>query len=334
LAVRLSEGVVIWEGLPRRALPRPLPHRGSLWRAHFSPDGNRIVTSSWDHTAQIWNPQTGHPVGEALRQDDRLFGATFTPNGRSIVTWAYDGVAQVWDADTGRTTTPPLRHGGDIRSARVSSDGRTVVTASSDHLVKLWSMETGELLRSLPHPHAVGDAVFHPAKDQVLTVASNSVQIWDSQTGERVLGPILLDGYAVVAQFSHNGRVFLTATDEGTAQVWDTPTGRSVTPPLKHTSKIRLARFSPDDRWVATASWDNSARILDARSGESLGVPMLHKGRVNWIEFSPDGAVSSQPRTTSPRGCGTRRPASRSQSLSRKRTRFGWLNSARTAIRL
>jgi WD40 repeat protein len=270
-------------------LPKPLPHRGGLWRAHFSPDGRRIVTSSWDHTARIWDTQTGRPVGKALQQDDRLFGAAFSPNGQAVFTWAYDGVAQKWDARTGQTLGMPLRHASDIRGARISSNGDLVVTASGDHQARIWNTQTGELLRSLSHLHGVGDAVFHPEKNQVLTVASNSVQVWDVQTGERVLGPILLDGYTVVLQFSHNGRHFLTASDEGTAQIWDTLTGRPVTPPLKHSGKIRCARFSPDDRWVGTASWDNSARLWNAHSGEPVGVPMQHKGRVNWIEFSPDG---------------------------------------------
>ena len=43
-------------------IPLPtLSHQGSVAAASFSPDGTRVVTASWDHTARIWAARTGQP---------------------------------------------------------------------------------------------------------------------------------------------------------------------------------------------------------------------------------------------------------------------------------
>src|ERR1019366_10666411 len=48
----------------------PLPasgtmkHIGGVWSAQFSPDGQRILTASYDNTARVWNAQTGQPLTE------------------------------------------------------------------------------------------------------------------------------------------------------------------------------------------------------------------------------------------------------------------------------
>jgi len=34
----------------------PLPHEDVVVNAAFSPDGTRVVTASWDHTARVWDP--------------------------------------------------------------------------------------------------------------------------------------------------------------------------------------------------------------------------------------------------------------------------------------
>src|SRR5262249_25542806 len=41
-----------------------LRHQGEVWTASFSPDGRRIVTASSDNTAQVWDAESGKPVGE------------------------------------------------------------------------------------------------------------------------------------------------------------------------------------------------------------------------------------------------------------------------------
>jgi len=40
--------------------------------AAFSPDGERIVTASWGGSAQLWDAQTGQPIGAPLMSSGSL----------------------------------------------------------------------------------------------------------------------------------------------------------------------------------------------------------------------------------------------------------------------
>ena len=35
--------------------------------AQFSPDGQRVVTASWDNTARVWDAATGKPMAEPMK---------------------------------------------------------------------------------------------------------------------------------------------------------------------------------------------------------------------------------------------------------------------------
>ena len=48
-----------------------LQHEGPVEEASFSPDGRRVVTASADHSARVWDAETGKPLTEPLRHGAR-----------------------------------------------------------------------------------------------------------------------------------------------------------------------------------------------------------------------------------------------------------------------
>ncbi|MGA2749095.1 MAG: hypothetical protein ABSG59_09990 [Verrucomicrobiota bacterium] len=74
-----------------------LRHDAAVDSAQFSLDGKRIVTASKDHTARVWDVQTGQPLTEPLKHDGEVNSAQFSPDGKRIVTASMDRAARVWD---------------------------------------------------------------------------------------------------------------------------------------------------------------------------------------------------------------------------------------------
>jgi hypothetical protein len=72
-----------------------LQHSNTVEWAEFSPDGRRIVTASDDHTAQIWDAQTGAPVTPPLSHTDVVWHATFSQDGKRVATASADKTAKV-----------------------------------------------------------------------------------------------------------------------------------------------------------------------------------------------------------------------------------------------
>jgi len=226
--------------------------------ARFSPDGLRVVTSSDDCTARVWDAHTGQALSEPLKHGAAVLSAQFSPDGQRVVTASSDKTAQVWDARTGQALTLPLndeervwsvRFNPDVFYSEFSPDGQRVVTSSDDNTAQVWDVRTGQPL---------GEPLRH---------------------GDRVES----------ARFSPDGLRVVTASSDKTAQVWDARTGQPLGKPLKHEAAVASAQFSPDGQRVVTVSSDNTAQVWDARTGQLLGEPFKHGAAVRFAEFSPDG---------------------------------------------
>jgi WD40 repeat protein len=62
----------------------------------FSPDGQRLVTSSYDRTAKIWDARTGWELLTLEPYTRMVTWATFSPDGQCIATGDYSGQLKFW----------------------------------------------------------------------------------------------------------------------------------------------------------------------------------------------------------------------------------------------
>ena len=67
-----------------------------MFFATFSPDGQRIVTASDDHTARVWNATDGHLLAALQGHSDAVWSAMFSPDGQYILTTSHDLTARIW----------------------------------------------------------------------------------------------------------------------------------------------------------------------------------------------------------------------------------------------
>src|SRR5258707_7194526 len=114
-----------------------LQHEMSVMSAQFSADGLRIVTSSLDRTAQVWDAQTGEKLGPPFWHDTPVFQAKFSADGRVLLTLGEDGSLQIWDISARRALAEPLRH--QIKAFDLSGNDRELVTVS-ENIVCWWNL--------------------------------------------------------------------------------------------------------------------------------------------------------------------------------------------------
>jgi len=169
----------------------------SITFADFSPDGLRIVTTSKDHIARLWDVATAESLIELRGHQGPVWAASFSPDGSRIVTASQDGDAKVWDATSGEELVTIRGDGYSVLSVAFSPDGSRFAAASRDGTVRLCNsaFETRRLVRlSGPSvgiaPHWIGYGVNLPG--EILTKSDclwmdNGEWISDEPRGVKIL---------------------------------------------------------------------------------------------------------------------------------------------------
>ena len=116
--------------------------------AAFNRTGDRIVTSSYDKTARIWDVSNGTETAVLKGHEGVVERAEFSPDGSRVITAARDGTARIWDAISGEQLFV-LQPVGNFPTAIFSPSGNRVLTAGENSDASLWDARTGAKVLSV-----------------------------------------------------------------------------------------------------------------------------------------------------------------------------------------
>jgi WD40 repeat protein len=163
----------------------------------FSPDGQLILTSSRNHTAQLWktNKRTLYTILQG--HTSFLVSAAFSPDGQLVLTGTNDGTAYLWDSHTGQQRATLQGHTSSVNSIAFSPDGQLAITGSGDMTARLWDIHTGQHRATLKgHTSPVGSVSFSPDGQLALTSDSRGwTFFWQIQ---KIDAPHLLGLYVTI----------------------------------------------------------------------------------------------------------------------------------------
>jgi WD40 repeat protein len=117
--------------------------------ASFSPDGSRILTSTyWGVKARIWDAQTGALQLELEGHAGGIGSSSWSPDGKFALTVGFDGTVRVWDASNGQPllvvhAAPTGRlggNGGAVFADFAGADDR-IATLGEDGVIHLYACD-------------------------------------------------------------------------------------------------------------------------------------------------------------------------------------------------
>lgn len=309
----------LWDAGSGQPVRRLEGHTDAVTGVHFSRDGKRLLTSSYDATARLWNVETGELIRTFAGHDWWVWSAAFSPDERRLVTASHDGSAIVWTTDTGEPNPVPfLGHRKDgsqtpVFAAVFAPDGRRVASGGLDNCVLIWDPDE---LQPFDYARAIGGrkpplqpyvtlaghkaavhalAFSQDGKRLVSGSHDNAVIVWDAETGAVIKTLRGHDGWVQACSLTGDGRLAVSASHDGRVKFWDVQ-GYEEARVLRghvldgHLDAVLAAAYSPDGRRVATASRDRTAKSWDASTGaELLQFREGHEFTTATAMFFPDG---------------------------------------------
>jgi WD40 repeat protein len=207
-------------------------HTDRVWRVDFSPDGSRLVTSSIDETAKIWNVESGELLA---------------------------------------TVTGHVGNGERIAALEISPDGTQLATGAGDRSIKVWDLTTTETSIDQPvltipvETEFINDVAFSPDGSRLaIGKEDGSIIVWDitGTEGQMLLELIGHAGSTIAVDFSPDGSRLASASADGSVRIWDmTRNGQELLTLSSHTDVVVGVAFSPDGEQVASASFDGTVQV-------------------------------------------------------------------------
>jgi WD40 repeat protein len=259
----------VWGGLaPLHILTHGRKGEQGDWveSATFSHDGSRIVTAGDDGTAKVWSTQTGLLLTTVGSEGgDALFTADLSPDSAYVAAGGEGGDVRIWKVGASsqpETRKSPAEH---IDGVAFAPSGGLLASASWDGKLRLWEVKgrkapvatlraDGDLLSSI---------AFSPDGTRVAAGGfSGAVWVWNVHTHDLVAklpGRHRISGIG----FSRDGRLLVTACDDGVARVFETERGRLVAQLQSGTDFLEAATFSPVGSSIAVAGRHGEAAVID-----------------------------------------------------------------------
>jgi COMPASS component SWD3 len=130
---------------PQTSMDKPLVelkgHSNFCFSVKFSPQGNLLVTGSFDETVKIWDVRTGECISTLPAHSDPVTGVDFNMDGTCIVSSSHDGLIRIWDLATGECLkTIYAEKNPPVSFVKYSPNGKYVLSGMLDGKLRLWDV--------------------------------------------------------------------------------------------------------------------------------------------------------------------------------------------------
>ncbi|KAG1833216.1 hypothetical protein F4604DRAFT_1945607 [Suillus subluteus] len=265
----------------------------------YFPDGQRMISGSWDGTSRQWDLRMGKEI-EKARDGCEVNAVGVSRNGRWVVTAGGEnnyekyGELRACEVETGMVKTFGGRSSlrAQIICIDISADSTLLASGSSDSTARIYNLDTGRLVagpfKSDTFNCGVGAVRFSQdskKKLEVKSIIGKRLEIWDVHTqkldagvGKTICGPGLVT-YApvfwttkdqtIIAAFSHDDHVKYDHVK--TIYEFDTLTLKTIGAPFKgHILTVTGLALSSDGALLASASRDDKTIKLWAFDSRQL----------------------------------------------------------------
>lgn len=273
-------------------------HTNKVLSIAFSPVGNHIASASLDGTTRVWDAVTGAERFKFVETDGTICDSVaFSPDGKTVASGLSCGLITLREFATGRTVelnghTEPV-----IGVAFSPTDGNLLASTAVDKTVSLWSIDERRQIYILDTKVDYWCGVaFTPDGRFVAAVSSQSVCLWDIETGELSRTFEQRQGLQVLEMSMDGETIALRSWEDSSIGLWNAKTGVEKFN-FQYDKRVVAAAFSPPDgKILAVGLYDGTINFRRTDTWEDIG-SFTSQLLLRIIAYSPDGrflATSSE----------------------------------------
>jgi small GTP-binding protein len=263
-------------------------HRDAINGIAFSPDGERIASTSQDSTLRIWwwekdvAPLTIATTGHS-------YSASWAPDGTRIAC-ATEGGVTIYDATSGYKTESLRKHVGNVYAVAWSPDGRRIATGGRDRTVIVWDAETGTPLSVYTaHEEQVNAVAWSP--DSQLLASGSDEGVVRVLAGDKT--HVLTASAEMVLSLAWSATGELLASTASEVICWNPAESWRARVLEGHRGWVSSVRTTPDGKLAFSKGQDGTIRVWAPATGEAIASISETASAAGFagIDCSPCGSV-------------------------------------------
>ncbi len=150
----------------------------------FTPDGRRVVSTSFDKTMRVWDMESGKELRKCEGHSDWIFGLAVCFDGRHVLTAGKDWTMRLWDIERGQELRL-IACPDEVHCVAFSPIDHKALSGGRDGKVRLWEIDQGQELQNFAgHSAAIVSVAFGPDGRLGLSGGlDRSVRLWSLVRG-------------------------------------------------------------------------------------------------------------------------------------------------------
>ena len=247
-----------------------LRHSDSITQIIELPKTNRIVTSSGDGTARVWDATTGKQLMRFNHKSKSdVWNVQLVDDSEQEILTCGNQFVSLWSLKTGKLVKSFEPRGRVLRLAMVPGK-RQFVTAGPNRIAHLWDMESGKSIRQFKgHSDDIyGVAVSSDGKTLVTCGDDNQIYAFELETGKRKWIPNPHKDDVITVQFNADSTRLLSCSSDNRAICWDTKSWKKIWS-KKFPNDLTILHWSPDGKLAGFTCDDGYLYLVNTETGDT-----------------------------------------------------------------
>jgi WD40 repeat protein len=244
-------------------------HNGTVNSVVFHPQGDKVLSGSWDGTTRMWNVADGRELFRAPAGPRAYDSLAISPRGDLFAKGQpFSAEIQLLSVTSGQPQVMLVGIAERASTVAFAADGQLLASGGEKGEIALWDLRRQSQLwtvRDAGEQREIRSITFSPDGTLIATVGK-TLSVWDVGTGKRrftLQDPSL----AFCVRFTPDGQRIVAGCVDSTIKFWATESGEPVYTLSGHEGRVYSLAFSPDGRRLATTGDAGAVFIWDSEQG-------------------------------------------------------------------